>query len=182
MLLAKRNLTSPSSIGPLILTTLGIGISLLLTILIIAGSFQNLIQRSVDANAPDFFFISIDQFIKNDFQQYILEEYPKSELIFAPIATARIKKINGVDPSTYIDRGNPSYWVIRSERQISWLEEPAENNPIIEGEWWSDNPSDQMYISFDYDAAQDLGIEINDSITLSLYGRDIVGEVKNLNS
>ena len=179
LLLAKRNLSSPSSIGPLILTTLGIGISLLLTILIIAGSFQNLIQRSVDANAPDFFFISIDQFIKNDFQQYIFEEYPKSELVFAPIATARIKEINGVDPTTYIDRGNPSYWVIRSERQISWLEEPAENNPIIEGEWWSDNPSDQMYISFDYDAAQDLGIEINDSITLSLYGRDIIGEVKN---
>ena len=48
LLLAKRNLTSPSSIGPLILTTLGIGISLLLTILIIAGSFQNIIQRSVD--------------------------------------------------------------------------------------------------------------------------------------
>ena len=179
MLLAKRNLTSPSSIGPLILTTLGIGISLLLTILIIAGSFQNLIQRSVDANAPDFFFISIDQFIKNDFQQYILEEYPKSELVFAPIATARIKEINGVDPTTYINRGNPSYWVIRSERQISWLEKPAENNPIIECEWWADNPSDQMYISFDYDAAQDLGIEINDKITLSLYGRDIIGEVKN---
>ena len=60
-----------------------------------------------------------------------------------------------------------------------WLKEPAENNPIIEGEWWSDNPADEMYISFDYEAAQDLGIKINDSITLSLYGRDITGVVKN---
>ena len=179
LLLAKRNLTSPSSIGPLILTTLGIGISLLLTILIIAGSFQNIIQRSVDTKAPDFFFISIDQSIKDDFQDYILNEYPKSELVFAPIASARIKAVNGIDPATYIDQGNPSYWVIRSERQISWLKEPAENNPIIEGEWWSDNPADEMYISFDYDAAQDLGIKINDSITLSLYGRDITGVVKN---
>ena len=59
------------------------------------------------------------------------------------------------------------------------MKEPAENNPIIEGEWWSDNPADEMYISFDYDAAQDLGIKINDSITLSLYGRDITGVVKN---
>ena len=163
----------------MILTTLGIGISLLLTILIIAGSFQNIIQRSVDTKAPDFFFISIDQSIKDDFQDYILNEYPKSELVFAPIASARIKAVNGIDPATYIDQGNPSYWVIRSERQISWLKEPAENNPIIDGEWWSDNPADEMYISFDYDAAQDLGIKINDSITLSLYGRDITGVVKN---
>ena len=42
LLLAKRNITSPSSLGPLILTTLGIGISLLLTILTIAGSFSKL--------------------------------------------------------------------------------------------------------------------------------------------
>ena len=121
----------------------------------------------------------IDQSIKNDFQEYIFNEYPKSELVFAPIASARIKEVNGIDIATYIDQGNPSYWVIRSDRQISWLKKPAENNPIVEGEWWSDNPSDEMYISFDYDAAQDLGIKINDRITLSLYGRDITGVVKN---
>jgi putative ABC transport system permease protein len=36
-----------------------------------------------------------------------------------------------------------------------------------------------MYISFDFNAAQDLGIEIDDSITLSIYGREITGKVKN---
>jgi len=179
LLLAKRNLTSPSSVGPIILTTLGIGISLLLTMLIIAGSFQNIIQKSVDTKAPDFFFISIDQSVKNDFQEYILGEYPDSELVFAPSASARLKEVNGIDPATYIDKGNPSYWVIRSELQFSWFKEPPENNPVVEGEWWSENPTDQMYISFDYNVAQNLGIKINDSITLSLYGRDIIGVVKN---
>ena len=36
-----------------------------------------------------------------------------------------------------------------------------------------------MYISFDHDAAQDLGIKINDTISLSIYGRDVTGVVKN---
>ena len=179
LLLAKRNITSPSSVGPLILTTLGIGISLLLTILIIAGSFQNLIQKSVDTKAPDFFFIGIDQSLKKDFQDYVMSADPLSDLVVVPIATAKIKSINDVDPRTYIDRQNPSYWVIQEERRISWVAEPATNNPIIEGEWWEDNPFDQMYISFDYDAAQDLGIEINDTITLSIYGREVTGIVKN---
>tara|TARA_B100000902_G_scaffold255207_2_gene241660 strand:+ start:765 stop:3296 length:2532 start_codon:yes stop_codon:yes gene_type:complete len=179
LLLAKRNITSPSSIGPLILTTLGIGISLLLTILIISGSFQNLIQKSVDTKAPDFFFIGINQSLKKDFHNYILDAYPQSDIKIIPIATASIQAINGIDPRSYIDRQNPSYWTIQEDRRISWIERPAENNPIIEGQWWSDDPSDQMYISFDFNAAQDLGIKINDSITLSIYGREITGKVKN---
>ena len=151
----------------------------MLTILTIAGSFQNLIQKSIDTKAPDFFFIGIDQSLKKDFQDYIMSADPLSDLVVVPIATAKIKSINGVDPRTYIDRQNPSYWVIQEERRISWVAEPAINNPIIEGEWWEDNPFDQMYISFDYDAAQDLGIKINDTITLSIYGREVTGIVKN---
>ena len=81
---------------------------------------------------------------------------------------------------TYINKRNPSYWVISSERRITWLEQPANNNPINEGEWWYDNPSDKMYISFDHDAAKDLGIQINDNITMNIYGRDITGIFKNL--
>ena len=179
LLLAKRNITSPSSVGPLILTTLGIGISLLLTILTIAGSFQNLIQRSVDTKAPDFFFIGIDQSLKQDFQDYVMSADSLSDLVVVPIATAKIQSINGIDPRTYIERQNPSYWVIQEERRISWVDEPASNNPIVEGQWWEDNPSDKMYISFDHDAAQDLGIKINDTITLSIYGRELTGIVKN---
>ena len=179
LLLAKRNITSPSSVGPLILTTLGIGISLLLTILTIAGSFQNLIQKNVDTKAPDFFFIGIDQSLKKDFQDFVMGADSLSDLVVVPIATAKIQSINGIDPRTYIERQNPSYWVIQEERRISWVDEPAINNPIVEGQWWEDNPSDQMYISFDHDAAQDLGIKINDTITLSIYGRDVKGIVKN---
>jgi putative ABC transport system permease protein len=102
-----------------------------------------------------------------------------SDLVVVPIATAKIQSINNVDPRTYIDRQNPSYWVIQEERRISWVNEPASNNPIVEGQWWKDNPSDQMYISFDYDAAQDLGVKIYDTITLSIYGREVTGNVKN---
>ena len=79
----------------------------ILTILIIAGSFQNIIQISVDTKAPDFFFISIDQSIKNDFQEYILNEYPKSELVFAPIASARINEVKQTPIINILDEAKP---------------------------------------------------------------------------
>ena len=133
----------------------------------------------MDTKAPDFFFIGIDQSLKQDFQDYVMGADPLSDLVVVPIATAKIQSINDVDPRTYIDRQNPSYWVIQEERRISWADEPASNNPVLEGQWWEDNPSDHMYISFDNDAAQDLGIKINDTITLSIYGREVTGTVKN---
>src|SRR6056300_902968 len=120
-LLAKRNITSPHSIGPVILTTLGIGLSLLLTILMIAGSFQNLIQKSVDTKAPDYFFIGIDKNNKSDFENYLLNQDQQANLVIMPIATAKIKTINDVDHRSYIDRNNNSYWVIQEERRISWI-------------------------------------------------------------
>ena len=178
-ILAKRNILSPQSLAPIILTTLGMGITLLLTIIYIGFSFQTFVNKGLNNQVPDYFFININQDIKNDFVKKLTSYDPKSEINIVPLATARVKEINGVDPRSYIDRNNNSSWVIRGERRVSWSKEPAENNPIIEGQWWTNNPTEDLLISFDYDAAIDLGIQLEDIITLSIYGREVQGTVKN---
>jgi len=178
-ILAKRNILSPQSLAPIILTTLGMGITLLLTIIYIGFSFQTFVNKGLNNQVPDYFFININQDIKNDFVKKLTSYDPKSEINIVPLATARVKEINGVDPRSYIDRNNNSSWAIRGERRVSWSKEPAENNPIIEGQWWTNNPTEDLLISFDYDAAIDLGIQLEDIITLSIYGREVQGTVKN---
>ena len=178
-ILAKRNILSPQSLAPIILTTLGMGITLLLTIIYIGFSFQTFVNKGLNNQVPDYFFININQDIKNDFVKKLTSYDSKSEINIVPLATARVKEINGVDPRSYIDRNNNSSWVIRGERRVSWSKEPAENNPIIEGQWWTNNPTEDLLISFDYDAAIDLGIQLEDIITLSIYGREVQGTVKN---
>ena len=178
-ILAKRNILSPQSLAPIILTTLGMGITLLLTIIYIGFSFQSFVNKGLNNQVPDYFFININQDIKNDFVKKLTSYDPKSEINIVPLATARVKEINGVDPRSYIDRNNNSSWVIRGERRVSWSKEPAENNPIIEGQWWTNNPTEDLLISFDHDAAIDLGIQLEDIITLSIYGREVQGTVKN---
>ena len=178
-ILAKRNILSPQSLAPIILTTLGMGITLLLTIIYIGFSFQTFVNKGLNNQVPDYFFININQDIKNDFVKKLTSYDPKSEINIVPLATARVKEINGVDPRSYIDRNNNSSWVISGERRVSWSKEPAENNPIIEGQWWTNNPTEDLLISFDYDAAIDLGIQLEDIITLSIYGREVQGTVKN---
>ncbi|MDC0861609.1 hypothetical protein OAQ08_03345 [Alphaproteobacteria bacterium] len=178
-ILAKRNILSPQSLAPIILTTLGMGIALLLTIIYIGFSFQSFVNKGLNNQVPDYFFININQDIKNEFVKKLASYDSKSEINIVPLATARVKEINGVDPRSYIDRNNNSSWVIRGERRVSWSKKPAENNPLIEGQWWTNNSTEDLLISFDYDAAKDLGIELEDVITLSIYGIEVQGTVKN---
>jgi putative ABC transport system permease protein len=149
------------------------GITLLLTIVYVAFSFQSFVNKGLENEVPDYFFININQNIKDDFVSKITSYDLNATVNIVPLATAKITKINGVDPKTYINKNNNSSWVIESERRISWSEQPAKNNPIIEGEWWDNNNAENLYISFDYNAAKDLNIELGDKITLSIYGREI---------
>ena len=59
-LLAKRNILSPQSLAPVILTTLGMGITLLLTIVYVAFSFQSFVNKGLENEVPDYFFININ--------------------------------------------------------------------------------------------------------------------------
>ena len=93
--------------------------------------------------------------------------------------SAGIIKINGIDPNTYIDKTNGSYWAIRNNRRISWTENVPKDNPIKKGNWWDDSKPNKLQISIDERIANDLGIKIGDKITLNIYGREIVGEVYN---
>ncbi|MDC0499228.1 ABC transporter, partial [Candidatus Pseudothioglobus singularis] len=87
--------------------------------------------------------------------------------------------LNGTPIEEIISESNRSAWVVRGDRRISWSEKPKPDNPIVEGEWWEPGNEDEMFISMDSRAAYDLGMKINDKITLNLLGRDVTGVVKN---
>ena len=76
----------------------------------------------MDTKAPDFFFIGIDQSLKQDFQDYVLMGAdPGSELVVVPITTAKIQSINGIDPRTYIERQNPLIGLFKKKEEFLGL-------------------------------------------------------------
>ena len=46
------------------------------------------------------------------------------------MVSAKLSKINGVDPNTYIDRNNDSHWVIQGDRRVSWTDDVPNDNPL----------------------------------------------------
>ena len=174
-----KNITQTKSITPITIMSLGLGVTLLLTLAMVGTNFKREIGKSIPEIAPDYFFVGIQQNEKDTFVQKVLNMDKDVNLEVVPIITSGITKINGKDPKTFIKPSNDSYWVIRSERRSSWSDIAPEDNPIIEGEWWDLMRPNQLQISLDAKVARDFGIKIGDIFTLNIYGKQIDGEVIN---
>ncbi len=174
-----KNITQTKSITPITIMSLGLGVTLLLTLALVGTNFKREISRSIPDIAPDYFFVGIQKSEKKKFEQGVYKMNPDANIEIVPMVSSGIVKINGVNPNSYIKPDNDSYWVIGSERRSSWVENIPKDNPILKGEWWDLSKPNQLQISLDAKVAKDFNIELGDIFTLNIYGREIDGEIVN---
>ena len=117
-----KNITQTKSITPITIMSLGLGVTLLLTLALVGTNFKREIARSIPDIAPDYFFVGIQKGEKKKFEQSVYKMNPDANIEIVPMVSSGIVKINGVNPNSYIKPDNDSYWVIGSERRSSWVE------------------------------------------------------------
>ena len=174
-----KNITQTKSITPITIMSLGLGVTLLLTLALVGTNFQREIAKSIPDIAPDYFFVGIQKGEKEIFEKEILNMDANAKIEVVPMVSSGIIKINGVNPNTYIQPDNDSFWVIESDRRSSWTDEVPEDNPLTEGKWWDLTKPNQLQISLDAEVAKNLNIKLGDVFTLNIYGREIDGEIVN---
>ena len=174
-----KNITQTKGITPITIMSLGLGVTLLLTLALVGTNFKREIAKSIPEIAPDYFFIGIQNSDRDLFESAIIEMDSNTKLEIVPLVATGIVKINGIDPRTYIKQDNNSYWVIGSDRRSSWTVEVPEDNPIIEGEWWDLSKPNKLQISLDSEVAKDFNVKLGDIFTLNIYGREIEGKIVN---
>ena len=174
-----KNITQTKSITPITIMSLGLGVTLLLTLALVGTNFKREIAKSIPEIAPDYFFLGIQKDDRQVFEKNILNMDKNVNLEIVPIISSAIVKINNVDPTIFITPKNDSYWVIRSERRSSWIDTVPKDNPLVKGQWWDLTKPDQLQISLDAKVAADFNIQIGDIFTLNIYGREIEGTIVN---
>ena len=174
-----KNITQTKSITPITIMSLGLGVTLLLTLALVGTNFQREIAKSIPDIAPDYFFVGIQKGEKEIFEKNILNMDANAKIEVVPMVSSGIIKINGINPNTYIQPDNDSYWVIGSDRRSSWTDEVPEDTPLTEGEWWDLTKPNQLQISLDAEVAKNLNIKLGDVFTLNIYGREIDGKIVN---
>ena len=174
-----KNITQTKGITPITIMSLGLGVTLLLTLALVGTNFKREIAKSIPEIAPDYFFIGIQNSDRDLFESAIIKMDSNVKLEIVPLIATGIVKINGVDPRTYVKKDNNSYWVIGSDRRSSWATEVPEDNPITEGKWWDLSKPNKLQISLDSEVAKDFNIKLGDIFTLNIYGREIEGKIVN---
>ena len=177
--LSIKNITQTKSITPITIMSLGLGVTLLLTLALVGTNFQREIAKSIPDIAPDYFFVGIQNGDREKFEKKILLMDPDANIEIVPMVSSGIIKINGINPNTYINSDNDSYWVIESERRSSWSKNVPEDNLIVKGQWWDLSKPNKLQISLDAKVAKDFNINLGDIFTLNIYGREVDGEVIN---
>jgi putative ABC transport system permease protein len=178
--LAIANIHRPGALTPSVVLSLGLGLSLLVALALIDGNLRRELTATIADKAPSFFFVDIQSHERDAFEALLNAEAPDGDLQSVPMLRGRIVSLNDIPSEEFEPAREGSDWVLRGDRGITYDASLPKNSKLVEGDWWPKDYSGVPLVSFDAEAATDLGLKIGDRITVNVLGREITAEIANL--
>ncbi|MFP4328312.1 MAG: ABC transporter permease, partial [Paracoccaceae bacterium] len=69
------------------------------------------------------------------------------------------------------------HWVIQGDRGVTYSAELPEDTRLTAGEWWGPDYSGPPLVSFAAEEAEEIGLQLGDTLTVNILGRDIEATV-----
>lgn len=177
--LGLANLHRPGSPTPLILVSLGIGLTTLAAIALIEGNLRRQIAEQLPDAAPNFYFIDIQSDQVREFDRVAAAQPSVTEVKRVPSLRARVVAVNGT-PAEEVRTTPETAWALRGDRGLTYAATPPEGTRLVQGEWWAADYRGEPLVSFDANLARGWGVAIGDTITVNVLGRDIALRIANL--
>lgn len=174
--LAIGNIHRPGALTPSVVLSLGLGLTLLVTLALIDGNLRRQITGSLPEQAPNFFFVDIQSTEVGNFTQLIEKEAPGGELMQVPMLRGRVVALNGVDVQKMTVPAEGA-WVLRGDRGITYSDTIPENATVSEGKWWPRDYSGEPLVSFSAEEGKAIGLKIGDTVTVNVLGREITARI-----
>ena len=170
--LGVANLHRPGSATPLMLVSLGLGLSTLAAVALIQGNLRRQVLEQLPDRAPTFYFIDIQNDQLDRFTKLVEAEPGTSDLEDVPSLRARIVSVNGV-PAEQVLATPETQWALRGDRGLTYSARPPEGTKLVAGEWWPADYAGPPLVSFDVNLARGWGVGLGDTIRVNVLGREI---------
>jgi putative ABC transport system permease protein len=177
--LGIANLYRPGTATPMLLLSVGLGLSTLAAVALIQGNIRQEVLAQLPANAPSFFFIDIQNEQVPRFQALVKGTPGVQEMHDVPSLRARIVAVNGV-PVDEVKATPDTAWALRGDRGLTYAADPPAGTHIVAGEWWPPDYDGPPLVSFDAGLAAGWHVRVGDTIRVNVLGRDIDLKVANL--
>ena len=177
--LALANLHRPGSPTPIVMLSLGLGLTVLVATALIEGNLREQLTQRIPRDAPAFFFVDIQSSQIADFEKTIAAVPGAGKLEEVPSLRGRIVKIAG-QPVTQAMVPSDARWAVDGDRGLTYSATQPEGSRLVAGEWWPPDYRGPQLVSFDAALAGAFGIGIGDTITVNVLGRDIEARIASL--
>jgi putative ABC transport system permease protein len=156
-----------------VVLSLGLGLSVLAAVGQIDGTLRNAISGNLPDIAPSYFFVDIQQDQMDGFSTRLSDDPAVSRVDSAPMLRGVITTINGENAIEVAG----SHWVLEGDRGITYADALPPETKITAGEFWPEDYTGPPQISFAAEEAEELGINLGDTMTINVLGRDIKGTI-----
>jgi len=102
-----------------------------------------------------------------------------SQVARVPSLRGRIVKLNGVPIEQAVVKPE-AQWAAQSERGLTYTPTPPEGARIVAGKWWPADYRGPTLVSMDAEVAKGMGLDIGDTITVDVLGREVTAEIASL--
>jgi len=177
--LAASNIYRPGAATLSVILSIGIGLTVLITLLVVEGNFRNEVDSTLPRIAPSVFFVDIQPDQREAFIALVTSQPGLSELALKPMIRGRIATLNGIA----VDRvavKDSAKWSLESERGLSYAIDQPNSSPVIEGAWWDKTYRGPPLASLDKKLAQGMGLKVGDHIGLNIAGQLLDATIANL--
>ncbi|WP_299737826.1 FtsX-like permease family protein [uncultured Roseobacter sp.] len=156
-----------------VVLSLGLGLSVLAAVGQIDGNLRNAITGNLPAVAPSYFFVDIQKDQIEGYTDRLANDPAVKRIQSAPMLRGIITRIN--DQPARDVAGD--HWVLQGDRGVTYAGPMPENTRLTAGAWWDENYTGPPLISFAAEEAAEMGLNIGDTLTINILGRDITGTI-----
>lgn len=176
---ALANLHRPGSAVVSMVLSLGLGLTVLVTIALIEGNLARQFGQTLPARAPSFYFIDLQPNQSEAFDALVRAAAAEAVVEKAPMVRGRITHLNGVAADS-AQVAAEAQWAVRGDRGLTAAATQPPHASLVAGQWWPADYSGPPLVSLDAGLAQGMGLTVGDQLTVNVLGREIVLRVANL--
>lgn len=167
----------PESVS-LQIAAFSVGLLAILLLTLVRNDVLGAWQRQIPDDAPNFFLVNIQPEEVQSVQSFLTQRGVENNQVY-PMIRARLESINDrpVAEIEFDDHSGERF--ADRDFNLSYLNEPREDNKILKGEWWG-NDVDSPLFSVEEDFADDMGVVIGDKLQFRVADKIVTGEVSNL--
>ncbi|WP_436398578.1 ABC transporter permease [Roseobacter sp. S98] len=170
---ALAAISSPREGATPVVLSLGLGLSVLAAVGQIDGNLRNAITGNLPDVAPSYFFVDIQKDQMNGYTQRLADDPAVARVQSAPMLRGIITKINDRPASEVAG----DHWVLQGDRGVTYSGPKPEGTSLTAGTWWDADYTGPPLISFAAEEAAEMGLNIGDTLTVNILGRDITGTI-----